>query len=114
MIIFNHFPIEQCASRQQRNRSELATGRIRPIGGPDRHYVPSIYAATRATIDIDPHRLSGGAERTAGRGSDSATWAIARDRGRRQWQNAHTHLSRSLLARERDRSAKYLAAHLHE
>jgi hypothetical protein len=41
--------------------SEFATG-IRPIGGPDRHYVPSIHAAARAKIDIDPHRLPGGIE----------------------------------------------------
>src|SRR5713101_1801243 len=35
--------------------SDIASGRIRPISGPDRHYVPPIHAATRAKINIDPY-----------------------------------------------------------
>src|SRR4029077_1929896 len=78
------------------------------------YYVPSIHAATRASIDIDPHRLSGGVKRAAARGRDRAAGTVTRHR--RGWlrKDAHAHLSRSLLARERNRSAKYLAAYFHE
>ena len=108
------FPLKRGCRDSSVTRSEFAAGRMRLIGGLDRHYASPIHAATRTNIDIDSYRLRRGAKRAATGGGDGATRAIARDRGRRQWQNAHTHLPGSVLARERDRSAKYLAAHVHE
>src|SRR6266540_3894948 len=83
-------------------------------GGPDRNYVPSIHAATRAKIDVNPCRLRSGAERTTARGGNRSARANPCDCWRRLGKNTHPYLSRSLLARKRDRSAQHFASHIHE
>src|SRR5438876_10941078 len=46
--------------QSQRNRSEFAAGRIRPIGGPDRYYVPSM-----VVWRVCPHARSPAADTAA-------------------------------------------------
>src|SRR5439155_26153601 len=53
-------------------------------------------------------------KRTAARSSNGAAGAAACHCRRRLGENAHPHVSRGVLARERDRSAKYSAPYVHE
>src|SRR5438477_1597 len=76
--------------------------------------VPSIHAASSGKIDIDPYRLPGGVERTATCRRDCRARAAADYRRRRFRKNPYADVSRRLSARERDRSTKHFAAHVHQ